>query len=206
MAEYLAVEYNGLYNSNKQNTEYLDPPIIANVVSSPTKPLTDEQQNAQDNADEKTQLALTAEQEASVAQTLATLAQTAVEDALTALSLASPEELATAQLAYDEAVRLAQEAQVRAEQAQTLAEQAQLLAEEAVTNANNLTSTIDELRFNTLGCDIYKPTYPLKMITTFEPPFKTTHKAEERTFIKIDKDRKYTNITATLTNLNVSLS
>ena len=65
MAEYLAVEYNGLYNSNKQNTEYLDPPIIANVVS--TKPLTEEQSNAQNNADEKTQLALTAEQEASVA-------------------------------------------------------------------------------------------------------------------------------------------
>ena len=41
MAEYLAVEYNGLYNSNKQNTEYLDPPIIANVVSSSTKPLTE---------------------------------------------------------------------------------------------------------------------------------------------------------------------
>ena len=136
MAEYLAVEYNGLYNSNKQNTEYLDPPIV--VTSSSTKPLTEEQSNAQNNADEKTQLALTAEQEASVAQTLATLAQTAVEDALTALSLASPEELAMAQLAYDEAVRLAQEAQVKAEQAQTLAEQAQLLAEEAITNASNL--------------------------------------------------------------------
>ena len=95
---------------------------------------------------------------------------------------------------------MAQEAQVKAEQAQTLAEQAQLLAEEAVTNANNLTSTIDELRFNTLGCDIYKPTYPLKMITTFEPPFKTTHKAEERTFIKVDKYGKYTNITGTSTS------
>ena len=94
---------------------------------------------------------------------------------------------------------MAQEAQVKAEQAQTLAENARLLAEEAVTNANNLTSTIDELRFNSLGCDIYKPTYPLKMITTFEPPFKTTHKAEVGTFIKIDKDRKYTNITATST-------
>ena len=30
MAEYLAVDYDGFYNSNKQNTEILDAPIISN--------------------------------------------------------------------------------------------------------------------------------------------------------------------------------
>ena len=32
MAEYLAVEYNGFYNSNKQNTFLLDAPIVSSVI------------------------------------------------------------------------------------------------------------------------------------------------------------------------------
>ena len=98
MAEYLAVDYNGLFNSYKLNTEYLEAPIVA------TKPLTEEQATAQAEADRLAQEAVTAE--------------TAVNEALLALSLASGDDLVTAQLALDEAVRLAQEAQAKAEEAQ----------------------------------------------------------------------------------------
>ena len=166
MAEYLAVDFNGLFNSYKQNTEYLEAPIIVEEPIVDVSFLLSEAQKEQTIA-----LDLS---------TLASLAQQALDDAIA--SLASTEDIATAQLALDEAVRLAQEAQVKAEEAQALAE------------AELNKSLIDKLNFNTLECDINKPTQPLNFITEYTPNVISTHKAEQKTFVKVDKDGKYSNI------------
>ena len=214
MAEYLAVEYNGLYNRYKQNTDYLEAPIVATTT---TQPLTKEQATAKAEADRLAQEALTAQSEASLTLTLATLAQTAVDEAVLALSLASAEDIATAQLALDKAVRLAQEAQTKAEEAQVKAEASQALAQQAEiatiddtiklaideatriaqlaqTTADNALSTIGELNFNTLGSDIYKYTNPLKLITTFEQPYPVFNFALPRNILTQYTDGNFTNI------------
>ena len=118
MTEYLAVDYDGIFNRYKQNTEYLEAPVEEYVV---------------DVVALQTEAQLT-QTTASSLSYQATLAQQSLNTAIL------PEDIATAQLALDEADRLAQEA-----------EEAKALAEVELNK-----SFIDKLYFYTLDCDINK--------------------------------------------------
>ena len=130
MAEYLAVDYYGLFNRYKQNTEYLEAPVeeyVVDVVALQTE----------------------AQQTEVTSITLSYKAILAQQSLNTAITSSIPEDIATAQLAFDEADSLAQEA-----------EEAKALAEVELNK-----SFIDKLYFNTLDCDINKTIKPLNFIT-----------------------------------------
>ena len=156
MAEYLAVDYDGIFNRYKQNTDYLEAPVeeyVHDVVALQTE----------------------AQQTEATASTLSYKAVLAQQSLNTAIASSIPENIATAQLALDEADRLAQEA----EEANTLAE----------VELNK--SFIDKLNFYTLDCDINKKNKPLNFITKYTPVQITTFRAEERQLIKVDKYRNH---------------
>ena len=134
MAEYLAVDYDGLFNRYKQNTDYLEAPLEEYVV-------------------DVVALQNEAQQTEATSNTLSYQAVLAQQSLNTAITSSIPEDIETTQLAYDEAVRLAQEAK-----------EAQALAEVELNK-----SFIDKLYFNTLDCDINKTTEPLNFITKYTP-------------------------------------
>ena len=88
MAEYLAVDYDGIFNRYKQNTDYLEAPVEEYVV---------------DVVALQTEAQLTQTTASSLSYQV-TLAQQSLNTAIL------PEDIATAQSLLDEANRLAQEA------------------------------------------------------------------------------------------------
>jgi len=99
MAEYLAVDYDGIFNRYKQNTDYLEAPVEEYVV---------------DVVALQTEAQLTE----ATSNTLSNQVVLAQQSLNTAIASSIPENIATAQSLLDEANRLAQEA----EEAKALAE------------------------------------------------------------------------------------
>ena len=117
---------NGIFNRYKQNTDYLEAPVEEYVVDVVALQTEAQQTEATSN----------------ILSYKAVLAQQSLNNAITS---SIPENIATAQLALDEADRLAQEAR-----------EAKELAEVELNK-----SFIDKLYFNTLDCDINKKNKPL---------------------------------------------